>query len=249
MGCVEVNERPVHRHDHQLQPGDLIEVRSRAAGIGPRPSPAGLTPIYLDDDLVAIDKPAGLLSVATDRQGTRTALSVIRGSLSRPGRPARLWPVHRLDRETSGVLLFARSKAICDSIQSRWTETEKVYLAVVEGRPEPASGVVDEPLWEDRNLLVRVGQHESAKAARTRFTTLRRGRDHRLLEVRLETGRRHQIRAHLAWLGHAIVGDERYGLAGPRLALHALRLTVPDPRGRDALVFEAPPPKGFSAFR
>ena len=249
MGCVEVNERPVHRHDHQLQPGDRIEVRSRAAGIEPRRPAAGLTPIYIDDDLVAIDKPAGLLSVATDRQRTRTALSIIRQSLSRPGRPARLWPVHRLDRETSGVLLFARSKEICDSIQSRWTETEKVYLAVVEGHPDPASGIVDEPLWEDDNLRVHVGRHENSKDARTRFTTLWNGRDHSLLEVRLETGRRHQIRAHLAWLGHAIVGDERYGLAGARLALHALRLTVPHPQGGGVLVFEAPTPKTFSAFR
>ena len=249
MGCVEVNERPVHRHDHQLQPGDRIEVRSRAEGIGPRQLATGLTPIYIDDDLVVIDKPAGLLSVATDHEQTRTALSVIRQSLSRPGRPASLWPVHRLDRETSGVLLFARSKEICDSIQSRWTQTEKVYLAVVEGHPDPASGRVDEPLWEDRNLFVRVGRHEKSKDARTRFTTLRTGRDHSLLEVRLETGRKHQIRAHLAWLGHAIVGDERYGLAGPRLALHALRLTVPHPHRGSMSVFEAPPPKSFSAFR
>jgi 23S rRNA pseudouridine1911/1915/1917 synthase len=249
MGCVEVNERPVHRHDHQLQPGDRVEVRSRAAGIWPRPPSDGLTPIYIDDDLVAIDKPAGLLSVATDRQRTRTALSVIGRSLSRPGRPAHLWPVHRLDRETSGVLLFARSKEICDSIQSRWTETEKVYLAIVEGHPDPASGVVDEPLWEDRNLRVRVGRQPSSKDARTQFTTLWSDRDHSLLELRLETGRRHQIRVHLAWLGHAIVGDERYGLGGPRLALHALRLTIPHPRGGGVLVFEAPMPKAFSKFR
>ena len=249
MGCVEVNERPVHRHDHQLQPGDRIEVRSRAAGIGPRAPSVGLTPIYIDDDLVAIDKPAGLLSVSTDRQRARTALSVIRTSLSRPGRPARLWPVHRLDRDSSGVLLFARSKEICDSIQSRWTESEKVYLAVVEGHPDPASGVVDQPLWEDRNLRVRIGRHESSKDARTQFTTLWNGRDHSLVELRLETGRRHQIRVHLAWLGHAILGDERYGRAGPRLALHALRLTVPHPRDGGVLVFEAPMPKVFSTFR
>ena len=247
-GCIEVNERPVYRHDHPLQPGDRIEIRSRAAGRGTRPA-TGLTPIYIDDDLVAIDKPAGLLSVSTDRQRTNTALSVLRQSLSRSGRRARLWPVHRLDRGTSGVLLFARSKEICDAIQSRWTETEKVYLAVVEGHPDPASGVVSEPLWEDRNLRVHVGQHENAKEARTRFTTLGNDRDQSLLEVRIDTGRRHQIRAHLAWLGHAIAGDERYGSAGQRLALHALRLTIPHPQGDGVLVFEAPTPSGFSALR
>lgn len=249
MGCVLVNEQPVHRHDHPLEPGDWIEIRPRGEGVRPHVASDGLTPIYIDDDLVAIDKPSGLLSVATDRQRTHNALAVVRESLSRPGKPAGLWPVHRLDRETSGVLLFARSKGICDSIQARWSETEKIYLAVVNGHPDPTSGVVDEPLWEDRNLRVRVGQHENSKEARTRFATRWSGRDHSLLEVRLETGRRHQIRAHLAWLGHAIVDDDRYGEAGSRLALHALRLTVPRPRGAGVLVFEAPQPKAFSAYR
>jgi 23S rRNA pseudouridine1911/1915/1917 synthase len=197
MGCVEVNERPVHQHDHPLRPGDRIEIRSRSAGTSPQASPAGLNTIYLDDDLVAIDKPAGLLSVSTDRQRTNTALALLRTSLSRPGRPAPLWPVHRLDRETSGVLLFARSKEICDAVQARWTETEKIYLAVVEGHPDPPEGVIDQPLWEDRNLHVHVGPHEGGKQARTQFNTVRNGRDHSLLELRLETGRRHQIRAHL----------------------------------------------------
>ena len=247
LGCVAVNEQPVHRHDHRLQPGDRIEVRSPAAATAPRRPAMGVSTIYIDDDLVAIDKPSGLLAVATDRQRTRTALAVVRASLSRPGRPARLWPVHRLDRETSGVLLFARSKAICEAIQSRWTEAEKVYLAIVEGHPEPAAGVVDEPLWEDGNLRVHVGRQQGSKDARTQFTTLRWGRDYSLLEVRLDTGRRHQIRAHLAWLGHPIAGDPRYGRAGPRLALHALRLMVPHPRAGGRLVFEAPTPPAFGA--
>lgn len=249
LGCVEVNGQPVLRHDHPLQPGDSIELLSRAAGAEPRGTSSGRAPLYLDDDLVAIDKPAGLLTVSTDREKTRTALSLTRESLSRPGRPARLWPVHRLDRETSGVLLFARSKEVCDAVRARWTETEKVYLAVVEGQPKPASGMIDAPLWEDRNLRVRVGSHEGAKDARTHFTTLSANREHSLLEVRLDTGRRHQIRAHLAHLGHPILGDERYGQAGPWLALHALRLTIPHLREGGVLVFEAPTPPKFAAFR
>ncbi|MGE0142821.1 MAG: pseudouridine synthase [Planctomycetota bacterium] len=248
-GCVHVNGEPVRRHDHQLRPGDSIELRSRAAGSEVGGTVSGRAPLYLDDDLVAIDKPAGLLAVSTDREKTRTALSITRESLSRAGRPARLWPVHRLDRETSGVLLFARSMEVCEAVRARWTEAEKVYLAVVEGHLDPASGVIHAPLWEDRNLRVRVGPHEAAKDARTHFTTLSTDRDHSLLEVRLDTGRRHQIRAHLAHLGHPIVGDERYGHAGPSLALHSLRLTIPHPRETGVLVFEAPVPPRFAAFR
>lgn len=249
MGCIVVNDQPVRRHDYQLRAGDRIEVRARAAGTGRAGPSTGLTEIYLDDDLVAIDKPSGLLSVSTDRQRTNTALAAMRQTLSMPGRPAQLWPVHRLDRETSGVLLFARSKEICESIQARWSEAEKVYLAVVAGRPDPASGRVEEPLWEDRNLRVRVGRHAEAKSAATRFATVWSGPEHSLLELHLETGRRHQIRAHLAWLGHPIVGDPRYGTAGPRLALHAQKLSIPHPHGDGVLVFQAPTPQEFSTFR
>jgi 23S rRNA pseudouridine1911/1915/1917 synthase len=246
-GCVEVNGRPVHRHDHRLCAGDRVDVVAANAGSGPRRRQSGLEPFHLDDDLVAIDKPAGLLSVSTDHERTRTALSMIRESLSRPGRPARLWPIHRLDRETSGVLLFARSKRVCDAVQSRWTEAEKVYLAVVDGEPEPASGVVDQPLWEDRNLRVHVGRRDGAKEARTAYTTLWSDRGRSLLEVRLDTGRRHQIRAHLASIGHPILGDARYGPPGPRLLLHALRLTICHPHQEGRLEFESAPPAAFSA--
>ncbi|MHC5065944.1 MAG: pseudouridine synthase [Planctomycetota bacterium] len=249
LGCIVVNEEAVHRHDHPLQTGDQIEIRAQAAGTGPNRPRSRLTPIYQDDHLVAINKPAGLLSVSTDEKEKRTALALLRESLSRPGRPAGLWPVHRIDRETSGVLLFARSKELCKSIQSRWPEAEKIYLAVVEGQPEPAAGVIDQPLWEDRDLRVHVGTGEGSRDARTRYKTLESDPAHSLLEVQLDTGRRHQIRAHLAEIGHPVVGDERYGTAGPRLALHALRLTIPWSLGADSLVFEAPIPKGFASLR
>ncbi len=249
LGCILVNEEPVHRHDHPLQPGDKIEIRSQAAGTGPKHSRSRLPVIYQDQQLVAIDKPAGLLSVSTDEQDKRTALALLRASLSRPGNTADLWPVHRIDRETSGVLLFARSKEVCKSIQSRWQDAEKIYLAVVEGQPKPAAGVIDRPLWEDRNLRVQVGPREGSRDARTRYRTLETDHGHSLLEVQLDTGRRHQIRAHLAHIGNPVVGDARYGKAGRRLSLHALRLSIPWPETGDRLVFEAKLPKGFSALR
>ncbi len=249
LGCITVNDEPVHRHDHPLQAGDRVEISSRAAGTGPRRPPSKLTPIYLDDDLVAINKPAGLLSVTTDDDDKRNAMSLVRDSLSRPGHPAQLWPVHRIDRETSGVLLIARSRGVCKSIQSQWNEAEKIYLAMVEGQPMPATGVIDKPLWEDRNLRVHVGVGEGSRDARTKYQTLSSDRGNSLLEVRLDSGRRHQIRAHMAAIGHPVVGDDRYGTAGSRMALHALRLTIPGPQGGDSLVFEAPMPKGFAALR
>lgn len=247
-GCVRVNGATVSKN-HVLAPGDEVLVVGHDEAEDPPPVPHGLAVLYADDHLVAIDKPAGLLSVSTERQRERTALAIVRDSLSRSGKPARLWPVHRLDRETSGVLLFAKSREACDIVQAAWTEARKVYLAIVEGRPEPESGVIAEPLWEGQGLEVRVGQHRDAKPARTRYAALETRGDRTLLEVGLDTGRRHQIRAHLAWLGHPVVGDPRYGAAaGSRMGLHALRLVVAHPSDGRELVLEAPPPRAFLAL-
>jgi 23S rRNA pseudouridine1911/1915/1917 synthase len=247
-GCVRVNGETVTRRDQTLQPGDEVEVVALDEGQAPPRGARGLPTLHADEDLIAIDKPAGLLSVSSERQRERTALALVRASLSRPGRPARLWPVHRLDRETSGVLLLARSREACDQLRGRWHEASKTYLAVVEGLPRPEQGLIDEPLWEDRALNVRVGSTPDAKEARTGYSTLKSAHGRALLEVELVTGRRHQIRAHLAWLGHPVVGDARYGTRGPRMGLHAWRLQVPHPRDGRRLELEAPVPRELTAL-
>jgi 23S rRNA pseudouridine1911/1915/1917 synthase len=248
-GCVRVNGETVTRNNHTLAAGDRVEVVARDEGrLDARATPHGLTVLHEDEHLIAVDKPAGLLSVSTERQKERTALALVRDSLSRPGQPARLWPVHRLDRETSGVLLLARSREACEAVRAEWTETNKTYLAIVDGQPQPAAGTIDEPLWEDRGLYVRVARKPGAKDARTRYRTLETRRGRALLEVELDTGRRHQIRVHLAWLGHPVVGDERYGNAGARLGLHALRLELRHPWTDEQLVLEAPAPRVFKSL-
>lgn len=245
-GCVRVNDETTTRRDHPLLAGDRVDVVALDSGRTPTPSRrAGLRILFEDEHLVAIDKPAGLLSVSTDRQRDRTALALLRQALSRPGRPARLWPVHRLDRETSGVLLFARSRDTCERVRAEWEHVRKTYLAIVEGRPEPAAGRVEQPLWEDGALNVHVGKRSGAKDACSEYSTRSSSSRRSLLEVRLITGRRHQIRAHLAWLGHPVVGDVRYGGPASRMALHAQRLEVPHPIDERPLVFEAPTPTGF----
>lgn len=248
MGCIDVNGAPASRHDHPVQPGDVIEILAKAGGRGHARSAARLPILFDDDDLIAIDKPPGLLSVSTDAERERTALALTRDAARRPGRPADLWPVHRLDREASGVLLFARSREVRNRVQADWANTQKVYLALVEGVPEPADGTIDQPLWEDDGLRVRVGAHPDAKAARTRYRTLECGRDASRLEVELDTGRKHQIRAHLAWLGHPIVGDDRYGTSAARLCLHAWRLVLRHPADGRELRLEAPIPPALAAW-
>ncbi len=250
LGCVRVNGVTAERHDDPIHSGDQVEVLAQGRGEGKAQGERGPLILHLDDDLVAIDKPAGLLTVATDqrREGERTALSVTAEALAKPGTPpAKLWPVHRLDRETSGVLLLARSREICETLRAHWDEVRKVYLAIVEGHPDPAEGSIDQPLWEDARLNVHVGEHEGCRAASTRYRTCKSGPTRSLLEVELLTGRRHQIRAHLAFLGHPVVGDRRYGSADRRMALHASLLEFPHPHGGRRITLQARTPSAFDA--
>ncbi|MEZ6037861.1 MAG: RluA family pseudouridine synthase [Planctomycetota bacterium] len=246
LGCVEVDGAPAMRTNHPVKAGSEVVVRSKAAA-PPRPSATGpqLPVLFLDDDLLAIDKPPGLLSVSTDEGGDRTALLLARQLL--PGGHGELLPAHRLDRETSGVLLFARSHAMRDAVQADWQRTRKVYAVVVEGEVQGDGGTIDQPLWEDGNLRVRVGANRDARPALTHWRVVQRGRGRTRLEVELGTGRKHQIRAHLAWLGHPVVGDDRYGTRGKRLALHALRLELQHPRTGAGLVLHAPVPPALLA--
>lgn len=243
-GCVFVDGQPVTQHDFELKAGNEVEVR--AAGQGRQNSSPRLEVLYSDHDLVAINKPAGLLSVATAGENKRHALAILRNQLSRPKRAVKLWPVHRLDRDTSGVLLFATSREMREAVNAEWASAEKMYLAVVEGCPSPSHGSINRPLRMDSDKYqMIVGPHPDAKKAVTHFRTQRSEKDRSLLEVELETGRQHQIRAHMAWLGHPVIGDSRYGTEGPRMGLHALRLTVTLPKTSKRLTFETPAPTEF----
>jgi 23S rRNA pseudouridine1911/1915/1917 synthase len=246
-GCVRVNGEQVTRHDHDLLAGDQVVVEASDRGAsGVRPQ---LGILYKDRDLIAINKPAGLLSVGSPKSKEPHALGMLRDQLSRRNKSIRLWPVHRIDRDTSGVLLFATSREMREAVMQGWEAAEKTYLAIVEGCPMPAAGTIDQPLRLDPVIYqMHVGAHPDAKRAVTHFTTERSVGQRTLLRVELETGRQHQIRAHLAWLGHPVVGDQRYGTAGKRMGLHALRLSIIKPGMNKPLVFETSAPVDFLAL-
>lgn len=247
FGQVTVNGVPTTRFDHPLTAGDRVAVLSN------RPEPgvgelamAGVCIVCQDDDLIAIDKPAGLLSVATGREKTDTAFARMNAYLAarRAGRP---FVVHRLDRETSGLLLFARSAAVRDRLQSAWDQVSKVYLAVVEGEPRPPEGVIRTYLIEGKDLRVRAsaGPRPGAKEAITRYRIVSTRGGRTLVEVGLETGRKHQIRVHLAGLGCPVIGDAVYGARSDpvgRLGLHAWRLAFDHPVTGARVELESPLP-------
>jgi 23S rRNA pseudouridine1911/1915/1917 synthase len=245
-GAVSVNGQAVMRND-LLAEGDRVALDSLGDAIARRPPPAGITVLYEDSDLVAIDKAPGMLAVAAASDREASALALLRDYLSRNGNTVNLWPAHRIDRETSGVLLFTKSREAQRAVQAAWEAARKTYIALVEGTPRPAQGMIDQPLMEDHALFVRVSDDPRAREARTHYRTLEARGDRALLEVELETGRRHQIRAHFAWLGHPILGDPRYGSSAARMGLHALRLVLPHPHEGRTVTLQAPLPKWFAA--
>jgi 23S rRNA pseudouridine1911/1915/1917 synthase len=247
FGQVTVNGVAVTRFDHTLRAGDRVAIApARPDPAGEAFRRAGIRVVHRDDHLIAIDKPAGLLSVATAGEKRDTAFVRLGACLAaeRAGRP---FVVHRLDRETSGLLLFARSAAVRDQFHAAWGGVTKTYLAVVEGEPTPAAGVVRNFLTEGKDLRVRpsAGRRQGSKEAVTRYRVVTAREGLALVEVELETGRKHQIRVHLAGLGCPVVGDAGYGArtdpAG-RLGLHAWRLAFHHPATGQRVELESPLP-------
>ena len=243
-GRVTVNGTSATRHDHPLRPGDKVCV-ARAAP-PPASDLAGIAIVHEDAHLIVIDKPAGLLAVATETEKTDTAFVRLSAHLAarNAGRP---FVVHRLDRETSGLLLFARSAEVRDQLQQNWDAVTKTYLAVVEGTPTPAEGTIDNYLTEGRDLRVRASPHAGAGAKRavSRYKLRETRGRYSLVEVELETGRKHQIRVHMAGLGCPVAGDAVYGAAtdpARRLCLHAWRLGFDHPFGGVRVEVESPLP-------
>jgi 23S rRNA pseudouridine1911/1915/1917 synthase len=246
-GCVSVNGTSIKQHNHLLESGDFVEVSASPKSTSNLST--HLEILYSDHDLIAINKPAGLLSVGNAKESQQHALALLRHQLSHRSRDIKLWPVHRIDRDTSGVLLFATSREMREAVMAKWDAAEKIYYAIVDGTPEPVSGTIDQALRLDEvEYRVHVGEHPDAKTAITHYQTERTANGRSLLKVQLETGRQHQIRAHLAWLGFPVVGDQRYGNAGPRMGLHAHRLSITRPGSRTTIKFEAPAPADFLAL-
>jgi len=246
-GRVRVNGTVVRRGDAPVRPADRVE-------LGPPPDapiPAPLRLVHEDAEILVIDKAPGLLTIADLSERERTAYRLLRDWMD--GRDAgRVFVVHRLDRETSGLLVFARTLKAKDVLQEQFRARtpERVYVARVEGNIRDDTGTLTSRLVEDRSLRVRPSRDtRQGREAITRYRVLAREEGATVLELSLVTGRRGQIRAQLAELGHPIVGDRAYGgRRDPlgRVCLHATRLGFVHPDGR-RVAFESPPPSGFRA--
>jgi RluA family pseudouridine synthase len=196
--------------------------------------PGGMVILHEDKEILVVVKPAGLLTIGCERDKTRTAHFLLNDYV-RKGDPKsrnRVYVVHRLDQDTSGLLLFAKSEAAKIFLQEHWEQTEKHYLAIVHGRLPAREGTISTCLTE--NAAQRVYSTAAAgqgKLARTAYRVVQEVGDLSLLDIHLLTGRKHQIRVHFAELGHPVVGDRKYGRddGARRLALHACSISFTHP--------------------
>jgi RluA family pseudouridine synthase len=216
--------------------------------------PGGLAIIHEDRDIIVVDKPPGLLTISTDREKSRTAYFILTDYVRKGVAKSRnrIFIVHRLDRETSGILLFAKSEAAKFRLQSQWQDTKKKYLAVVHGQCEKRAETITTYLAENRaHGVYTTNDARKGKLARTTYKVLKQTKDFSLLEIDLLTGRKHQIRVHLAAIGHPVVGDPRYGKerkARDRLALHAKSISFAHPFSGEPLTFTTKVPVYFNTL-
>lgn len=248
---VSVDGQPVRQFDHALVPGSQVEVRWDRDSSRQGPGRLGLKIIFEDEGLIIIDKPSGLLTVATETEKRRTAYSLLSDYVKLEDPNNKIFIVHRIDRETSGLLLFAKNDSIKQHIQENWEATvnQRTYVGVVEGVVEQDEGTIVSWLAETKAFRVYSQQNQQiGKKAITHY--LKRGGNSRysLLQINLETGRKHQIRVHMKDLGHPIVGDKKYGSTlNPirRIALHAQVLAFTHPKTHQSYRFETKIPEKF----
>jgi RluA family pseudouridine synthase len=228
--------------EHQRQNNRLASKRQ----------PGGLAILYEDKDLLVVEKPAGLLTVGTDSNKTRTAHYLLNDYV-RKGNPKsrnRVYVVHRLDQDTSGLLIFARSEQAKRYLQEHWEETEKHYLAVVHGQLVPEAGRITSCLVENAAHNVYSSPDcAKGKLSHTDYRQLRTAKGLSLVDIHLVTGRKHQIRVHFAERGHPVVGDKKYGQDKPgssRLALHARSITFTHPFSGRTMQFDTGLPDDFA---
>jgi 23S rRNA pseudouridine1911/1915/1917 synthase len=213
--------------------------------------PRGLIILHEDDDILVVEKPAGFLTMGTEKEKTRTVYHALTDYVRRgiAWSRERVFIVHRLDRDTSGLLVFARNIRAKTALQGNWKNTRKKYLAIVHGRCEKAEETITSYLAENAaGVVYSTPDVSKGKLSHTGYRVLRLGRNHSLLEVDPKTGRKNQIRVHLADIGHPVVGDSKYGTpdkSRKRLALHAATLTFHHPSNGKVMSFETPAPEYF----
>ena len=238
-------------YNYPLQPGMCVQI-SREKHKHEFHHPM-LKILYEDAYIIVVEKKEGLLSVATERQKERTAQHILNEYVKRIHKGNRIYVVHRLDRETSGIMMYAKDEKTQHTLRDNWHDLvrDRRYVTIVQGEMEQDEGTVCSWLTDRKLYVSSSPTDDGGKYSVTHYHTIKRANGFSLLELQLETGRKNQIRVHMQSLGHPVVGDERYGCEmNPleRLALHAFKLCFYHPVTHEWMEFENPYPTPFKTL-
>ena len=245
---VAVGGVPVSQFDYPLVEEDVVSVSTKPIAKRERKD---LPILFEDEDIIAINKPSGLLSIATERERGHTAYRLISDYVAAKNPKNRIYVVHRLDEDTSGVLIFAKNAAIRDAMQKKWQDIVKTraYYAIVEGKMEQDEAVLQDYLMQnDLHLVFVTKNKKEGKLSTTAYKVITYKEPYSLLDVHISSGRKNQIRVQLGSRGHHVIGDDKYGEPSnplKRLGLHAYRLTLTNPLSGKEYDFVADMPKEF----
>ncbi len=246
---IRVDGSVVTWYNHPLKPGQEVTI-----GWFKMPSAKqypGIKVLFEDQHIIVIEKDSGVLSIATDKEKDITAYSMLRSHVKEQGASNKIFIVHRIDRETSGVMIFAKSEAVKTTLQKNWNDSvlERTYIAVVEGAVEQPTGTIVSYLKESAAFVMySCDVRAEGQKAITHYKVLKQNAKYTLLKVNLETGRKNQIRVHMQDIGHSVIGDKKYGSKESpigRLGLHAQVLAFTHPVNGKPMRFETQIPKAF----
>lgn len=238
---VFVNGNMTTKYNYELNAGDVVEIREKVA--------KNIDIIYEDKDIIVINKPSGLLTVATEKEKNKTAYHLVMEYLKKKNKNNRIFIIHRLDKDTSGIIMFAKNERAKHLYQDNWNDIVKkrCYYAVIDGKMENKEGTIKSYLKENGNMVYSV-KDRSGKLAITEYKVLKERKTISLLDINLKTGRKNQIRVHMKENKTPILGDLKYGEKSKlinRLALHAYKLELINPVTKKLLTFEVNMPNEF----
>lgn len=254
---ITVNGSPTSQYNYMLAKEDVVRISKHPVTKEKLATPRKYQPkidiLYEDENYIAIDKPYDLLSVEDDKKN-KSAYFYVEEYLSSFNKKDRPFVIHRIDKETSGVLVFAKNPKVQSILRLNWDKFVKTreYVAIVEGHMENDEERITSFLLEDKNNLMYVAKGKEGQKAITNYKVIRKNNAYSMLKVDIETGRKNQIRVVLKSLGHPIIGDDKYNVSGKnpikRLGLHASKLEFVDPLTRKLITINSKLPAAFKAF-
>lgn len=246
---IAVNGAPVTQYNLKLYPKDVVIISKSPIR---RKTRSNLPIIYEDDEIIVINKPSGLLSVASDNEKGSTAYRMLSDYVQQKDKHNRVFVVHRLDEDTSGVLMIAKNPEIQQALQGKWNDlvSKRGYYAIVEGRMKEKSGTIKSYLKKNaQNLMYSSKKAGDGQLAVTHYKVIKENDKYSLLDVNIDSGRKNQIRVHLGEMGHYVIGDDKYGEPSnplKRLGLHAYELDLTHPITGKKMKFTAKMPEEFN---